>query len=95
MMMIEQRHEFRPPNGDPSRPIKILGLHNYSPSQTRKVTVWQLKVPEEYRDRIPDETECASYGGVCRTLAGCFFDGDETQVKPCMIQIQGLDTFPR
>lgn len=86
MRFIEQRHEFRPPNGDPSRPIVILGLQDYSPGQTRKVKVWRLKVPDEYRGRVSDETECSSFGEVCRTLASCFFDGDVERVKPCIIQ---------
>jgi hypothetical protein len=79
MMIVEQRHVFRPPDGL-GGPIVIVGMQEYSPGQTSKATRWSLGVPKEYRDRIPDRTECSSYGEVRRTLARCFFDGDEKQV---------------
>jgi hypothetical protein len=84
MLISNSEYEFRPPNDASALPILISGLQEYSPGQSRKSNVWRLRVPELYRDKISDDTECSSYGEVSRLLARAFFDGDELRVEPCI-----------
>ena len=81
MKIQNQSYQFVPPGGDPANPIRILGLQEYSPGQSRKTDVWLLKVPEAYRHAIPDGTECESYGAVLRFIARIYFDGDDAKAK--------------
>lgn len=86
MKVIEQIYEFTPPNGDADHPIKVIGMKDYPQDRPRRVTVWEVTVPGSWRARMPGRFECRSYAEVCRTLARCFFDGDETRVREHMVQ---------
>lgn len=84
MLIPNQTYQFVPPEGDTTKPIKIDGLQEYSPEQSRKVDVWAFTVPDAYASKLQDGTECRSYGEVIRTLAAAFCDGDEEAIKRLM-----------
>jgi hypothetical protein len=84
--VINQRYEFRPPNGDPGAPIEIIGLQEYSPGQTKACDLWRLHVPPKYINQVQDQSECATYGGVTRLLANAFFGGDESRVAEFILE---------
>ena len=91
---INQRYEFTPPYGDPTQPILVFGVQEYSPGQSRECNLWRLKVPDAYAGKLDDQTECDSYGSVCRLLAGIFFGGDVAQVVNFIVPAGG-DDAPR
>ncbi|PSM15854.1 hypothetical protein C7T96_23120 [Nitratireductor sp. StC3] len=84
MLIPNQTYQFVPRDGDITKPIIIAGLQGYSPGQSRKVDVWAFTVPDAYRSKLQDGTECRSYGEVIRTLAAVFYDGDEEAVGRLM-----------
>lgn len=87
MKLIEQIFEFTPPHGDPSLPIKVLGLQDYSPHwQPGQPTVWEFTVPECYRAQIPDGLRCFTYAEVCGTLAHSFLADDSARMQDHMVQ---------
>jgi hypothetical protein len=81
MMIINQRLEFTPPDGDPDRPILILGLQEYSPGQARKVDLWKLEPPAEFAALFGAHVEFDTYASMCATLANRFCDGDQAAVR--------------
>ena len=87
--IINQRYEFWPPRGDSTQPILILGLQDFSPSQSQTCNLWRLKVPDAYQGKVEDQTECDSYGLVCRLLASAFLDGDIAQVANFIVPVGG------
>jgi hypothetical protein len=66
-------------------PIKVLGLQNYSPDQSRKVDVWKLDVPPEYTSRFGGHVEFDSWKVMIATLARMFCDGDEKAASDRMV----------
>ncbi len=60
-MIPNRMYEFTPPNGDPSRPIVVLGLQDYSPGQTQKTDIWKLDLPAEHAAQFAGHVEFDSY----------------------------------
>jgi hypothetical protein len=89
--IINQRYEFRPPGGDPAQPILIFGIQEFSPGQTQECDLWRVKTPQAFADKLEGQTECDSYGAVCRLLAGAFFGGDVARVADFIAAIGEKD----
>jgi hypothetical protein len=89
MMIPNQQYEFTPSNGDPTRPIVILGLQEYSPGQTRKVDVWKLVLPAEYAPQFGGHVEFPHFSSMLTALANHFCGGDEAAVSARLISQKG------
>lgn len=92
-MVINRVYEFTPPDG--AAVIKVVGLQNYSPGQTRKVDLWILEAPTEYAAHfgkgIP---EFERWSVLVATLANMFCDGNEKDASERLVLKYEDKSFP-
>jgi hypothetical protein len=80
MQTENEKYLFFPPGAAKDKPIHIQFGRHYSTSQQRKSDLWVIRVPAEYRNKLPETVECRSFQQVERILSAAFFDGDDTKV---------------
>lgn len=85
MLALNQSHEITVPGGDPARPVKLLGMQDYSPGQTRKVDEWHVQVPDDLLARWGNHHFFGSYKAACEAIATVFFGGDEAALEANMV----------
>ena len=72
MRVESQRFEFVPTGGDPHKPIRIIGFHDYSPRHSRKVDLWRFELPNGVQPAALNGMEAETWGAVLRILRSWF-----------------------
>jgi hypothetical protein len=85
MVVTNARYEFVPESPICGEPMRIVAHRDCPPGQKRERTVWLIRVPQAYRDRMADRHECTSYVAVIRDLATAFCNGDRDIARHLLV----------